>query len=195
VTDTRNQDKTFAAGDVIGYYAPLATSPPAGFAALSSPWICLGWISTAGTIFKLNEVLKDIMAAGTLDPIRTVTASAVKTFDVVFMEAANPAVRSLYDDVNISLLQPATGTTVATYLMPEVPEDNRYCFVFDAIDGSGLEFRTFAVTGKVTTRGNDQQMQGDAETVTLYPDLIGSTRASVQRYINYGSADLTPFYA
>jgi hypothetical protein len=198
ISDTRNQDKTFAAGDVLGFYAPLGTTPPAGFAELSSPWICLGWIATTGSIFKLDENIKNIMAAGTLDPIRTVLAAAPKTFELTFMEAINPAVRALYDDVDISLLQPATGTTVATYVLPEIPNDNRYCFVFDSIDGEKA-LRSFCVNAKVTARGNDQQQQGDAEelqlTVTLYPDMIGSVRAATQRYINYGTADLTPFYA
>jgi hypothetical protein len=200
VTDTRNSDKTYAAGDVVGYYAEIGTAPPVGFAELSSSWTCLGWIDTTGTTFKLAETMKNIMAAGTLDPIRTVISAAPKTFDMTFMEALNPAVRSLYDDVALSLLQPATGTTVATYVLPEIPDQNHYCFVFDSIDTSqGAQMRSFCVDGMVTTRGNDQQQQGDAETIamtiTLYPALIGSVRASIQRYINYGTADLTPFYA
>lgn len=198
MVDTRNADLTFAAGDVIAYYSQLGTSPPAGFAELSTPWMCLGWVETSGTTFKLAEALKDVMAAGTLDPIRTVLTAAPKTFEVTFLEALNPAVRSLFDDVPITDLQPAAGTTVATYVLPEIPSDNRYCFVFDSLDGDKA-LRSFCVNAKVTGRGNDQQQQADAEslqlTFTLYPDLIGSTRASIQRYIDYGAADLTPFYA
>lgn len=198
MTDTRNADLTFAAGDVMAYFSELGTTPPIGFAELSAPWICMGWIDTTGTTYKLAETIKNVMAAGTLDPIRTVTSEAVKTFDFTCMEALNPAVRSFYDDVPLSSLQPASGTTVATYLTPEVPSDNRYCFVFDSIDGQAM-LRSFAVNAKITSRGADQQQQADAETIqltiTCYPDLIGSTRAAIQRYIDYGAADLTPFFA
>ena len=198
MTDTRNSDLTYAASNAIAYYSPLGTTPPIGFAEPESPWICLGWVDVTGFTFKLAEGLKDVMAAGTLDPIRTVLGSAVKTFDISFLEAANPAVRSLYDDVPLTLLQPSTGTTIATYVMPEVPNDNRYCLLFDTVDADKA-MRSFCVNAKVTTRGNDQQQQADAEmlqlTFTLYPGLIGSQLASIQRYINYGAADLTPFYA
>jgi hypothetical protein len=185
----------------MAYYAPLGTAPPAGFADVGAPYLCLGWLATSGSTFKLAETWKSIMAAGTLDPIREVLSAAPKTFDITCLEALNPAVRSLMDDVDISLLEPAPGTTVATYVLPEIPLDNRYCWVFDSIDSSagGKALRSYLVNGKVTTRGNDQQQQGDAEevalTITAYPDLIGSVRASIQRYIDYGQADLTPFYA
>jgi hypothetical protein len=197
ITDTRNSDLTFAAGDVLAYYSPLGTPAPTAFEDPASPWICLGWIDTSGVTFKLAEALKDINAAGTLDPIRTITTAAPKTFDFTCLEAANPAVRSLMDDVDISLLQPSSGT-VASYTLSEIPEDNRYCWLFDAVDND-LRLRSFAPNGKVTTRGNDQQQMSDAETfaltVTLYPALIGSVRASVKRYIDYGDSDLTPFFS
>lgn len=201
MTDTRNADLTYAAGDVIAYKAPLGTAAPAGPAsvvALSSPWICLGWLDTGGYIYKLAEAIKDITAAGTLDPIRTIVTGAPKTIDATFLEGLNPAVRALYDDVLMSSLQPAAATTIATYNLPEIPSDNRYCFVFDTLDGT-KETRLFAPNGKVTNRGDDQQQQADIEmlqmTLTLYPALVGATRTALQRIINYGAADLTPFFA
>ena len=198
ITDTRNSDLTFAAGDVIGYYAPFGTPDPGNMGDLTSPWICLGWISTAGQIYKLNEAMKNIDAAGTLDPIRTIVTGAPKTFDGTFMEGMNPAVRSLYDDVPLSELQPATGTTIASYLMPEIPPLNNYAFLFDSFDGNS-QMRSYGPQGKVTTRGNYQMQQEDATTVamtiTFYPQLIGSTRSALKHYIDYGTADLTAFYS
>lgn len=197
MTDTRSADLTFAAGEVMAYISPLGTLAPTGFADVASPWICLGWIDVTGTTFKMAEQLKDIMAAGSLDPIRTITTAAPKTVDFTAMEALNPAVRALQDNVAMSLLQPTAGT-VATYTLPETPSDNRYCFLFDAIDGD-KRLRTFAVNSKVTTRGNDQQQQSDAETlpftITCYPDMIGSVRSAAQRYIDYGDSDLTAFFS
>jgi hypothetical protein len=198
MTDTRNADKTYAAGDVLGFYAPFGTADPGNMNPVSSPWICLGWLDTTGTIFKLAEAVKDINASGTLDPIRTVVTGAPKTMDVTFMEGLNPAVRSLYDDVPLADLQPAGETTIASYLMPELPPNNSYAFVFDSFDGDS-QLRSYCPQGKVTSRGNDQQQMADATiiqlTFTFYPQLIGGTRSAVKRYINYGGADLTPFYA
>lgn len=201
MTDTRNADLTFAAGDVIAYYAPLSTAAPTGPASvvtLASPWICLGWLDTTGAIYKYAKAIKDIMAAGTLDPIRTLITGAPKTIDATFLEGANPAVRALYDDVDISLLQPATSTTIATYDLPEVPSDKRYCFVFDTLDGD-KELRLFSPNAKVTANGDDQMQQSDIEmlqmTISLYPATVGSDRTALRRIVNYGAADLTPFFA
>lgn len=198
MTDTRNSDLTYAAGDVIGFLAPPGTSDPGNMNELTSPWLCLGWLDTSGTTFKLSEAMKAINAAGTLDPIRTIVTGAPKTFDVTFMEGSNPLVRALYDDVPIADLQPAADTTIASYLMPEMPPLNDYALVFDSFDGD-KQFRSFLPQVKVTTRGNDQQQQEDATmmqlTFTAYPQLIGGTRSAMKRYINYGAADLTAFYA
>lgn len=198
MTDTRNSDLTYAAGDVIGFLAPFPTADPGNMSALSSPWLCMGWIDTTGTIFKLAEAQKAINAAGTLDPIRTIVTAAPKTFDVTLMEGANPVARALFDDVPISDLQPASSTTIASYLMPEVPSLIDYALVFDSFDGDKM-LRTFMPQAKVTSRGQDQQQQADATmlqvTFTAYPQLIGGTRSAMKRYINYGDADLTAFYA
>lgn len=197
MVDTRNANNTFAAGDAIAHVAPRGTDAPAGFEDLASPWINLGWLDTTGISFALTETIKDVMAAGTLDPIRTITSEATKTVDITFLEALNPAVRSLYDDVDISLLQPSSGTVVS-YTLPEVPTNLQYCFVFDTVDGD-RRLRTFTPNGRVTTRGKDQQQQSDAEnlqmTFTFYPDNVGGQIYAVKRYVDYGAeSDLTPFF-
>lgn len=197
MTDTRNADFTFAAGDTIGYVADLGTPAPTAFEDLAAPWICLGWLDTGGYIFKLAEALKDVNASGTLDPIRTITTGAPKTLQANYLEPMNPAVRSLYDDVDMSLLQPSVGTTIAAYNLPEVPSDLRYAFVFDSIDSS-KRLRLFAPNGKITDRGDDQPQQADAEmldmTIQFYPALVSGIRTAVRRYINYGALDLSPFF-
>lgn len=201
MTDTRNQDKTFAAGDCLAYAAPVSTAGPSGpnsVSQLAAPYVCLGWLDTSGYIFQLANTYKDIMAAGSLEPIRSVLTQSVKTLQATYLEAANPWVRALYDDVDPSLLQPGAGTSIASFLGPEQPTDNRYVMVFDTFDGD-KEVRIFAPNCKITARGNDQPQQSDNEslqmTATFYSALIGGTRASYQRWINYGAADLTPFYS
>jgi hypothetical protein len=213
--DTRNANNLFAAADCLGYVAPQGTVAPVvpatgvpGTASmtgpLTAPWICIGWLDTSGLNFKLAETLKDITASGTLEPIRTIISAAVKTFDVNCLEALNPMVRALYDDVNINALDPAGGPLgavprLATYVLPDVPSDNRYACVFDALDGD-KEVRQYAPNMKVTGRTQDVQTQADAEmlqmTFTLYPALIGSVRSCLMKLINYGALpDLTPFYS
>jgi hypothetical protein len=102
----------------------------------------------------------------------------------------------------LSAAATATGSSVSLtisagyseYVIPEIPQDNRYCLVLDSIDGEN-QIRMFAPMAKVTARGNDQIQQGDSEnlqmTFTFFPALIGSVRGSLQRYINYGSNTMT----
>ena len=194
--DTRNAVLTYASGDCIAYVAPLNTLPPSGpnsTAPLGAPWLCAGWIDTGGYIFKQTPVLKDILASGTLEPIRTILQSQTKTFDVNFLEAVNPMARALYDDINVNFLDPAPGSSIASYIFPDVPTDNRYALVLDSLDGD-KEIRWFAPNFKVTARGQDQVTQADAEqlqmTFTLYPALIGGTRSCLLKYLNYGAAGL-----
>jgi hypothetical protein len=197
VTDTRNAANLFAAGDAIGHIAPAGTTPPTAFEDLAAPWINLGWLSTGGITYKLAETQKEVMAAGTLDSLRTITSEAIKTWDIDFLESLNPAVRALYDDVLMSLLQPSSGT-VASYVLPEVPSNLRYAYVFDTSDG-GKRLRSYAPAGGITSRGSDQQQQSDAETIqmtiTAYPMSISGTTMTVKRYIDFGAeSDLTPFF-
>jgi hypothetical protein len=196
ILDTRNSDLTFAAGDVIAYMAPLGTTAPTPFADLATPWLCAGWIETSGTTFKLGETYKEVMAAGSLDPIRTILSARTKTFQASFLEAVNPVVMSLYDDIDIATLLPVSPATKVTYTLPEEPTDNRYAWVFYTVDGD-KRIWNYAPNGKVTARGDDQSQQGDVTslqmTVTLYPDMIGSVRAALQKTVDYGAADLTAF--
>ena len=193
--DTRDSANTFAGGDVIAWYAPLGTDAPTPFTALTTPWLCLGWLETSGYTFKLTESLKEVNAAGTLDPIRTITTGAPKTFEATFLEALNPAVMALYDDVPISDVLPDSGT-LSTYTLPEVPTDLRYAWIFATWDGDKAIWN-YAPNGKVTSRGNDQAQMSDVTslqmTITLYPDTIGSERAALQKSVQYGSADISPY--
>jgi hypothetical protein len=195
MSDTRNETLTLAAGDVVAYAAVLGTTAPTAFETLASPWICLGWIETSGYMFKLDQALKEVDAAGTLDPIRTVMGKAGKSFQATFLEALNPMVQALWDDVPLATTLPTSGT-IASYTYPATPTDNRYCFVFDTFDGDA-KLRFFAPNGKVTARGDFQPQQGDVTplqmTVTLYPDQIGSARSALKKYVDYGSRVLTAF--
>jgi hypothetical protein len=57
----------------------------------------------------------------------------------------------------------------------------------------------FAPSGKITDRGDDQAQQLDNETlqmtIQLYPVDVGGVRTALQRCIDYGAVDLTPFFS
>lgn len=205
----------YAAGDVVAWVGPPNIStPPLAFEdpttlGTGDGFMCLGWVDVAGYIFKLDETIKDIPAAGILTPVRSIITGGSKTVQSTFLEALNPYVRSLYDDVPIfpiasSPLKPAT-TPVAplqanqvVYTIPDPPADNRYSLIFDSIDGTKRQ-RLYAPFAKVTARGNDQAQQGDIVmtdmTFTFYPGIIGTqTNAVAQRTIDYGK-DVSAYFS
>jgi hypothetical protein len=193
----KNNQLLYAAGDVIVWVAAGNTAGPVtGFEDISTlaGWYCCGWVDTSGYIFKLDETMKDIPAAGVLTPIRTIVTGGSKTVQQTFLESLNPYVRSLYDDVPIfpvassPLLASTTAPYTANYQIPDPPADNRYAFIWDSIDGTKA-MRLYAPYCKVTARGNDQVQQADVEmmdiTVTMYP---GTGGVVAHRWINYGQS-------
>jgi hypothetical protein len=206
----------YAAGDVIVWVGlPNSATPPIGFEDVSTlgtganAYRCLGWCDVAGYIFKLDETIKDIPAAGVLTPVRSILTGGIKTAQITFLEALNPYVRALYDDVPVfpvasSPLNPPTtpptglGPNAAVYVIPDPPADNRYSLILDSIDGTKRQ-RLYAPFTKVTTRGNDQAQQGDIVmtdmTFTFYPGLIppSTTPAVAQRAVAYGKP-MTAFF-
>lgn len=202
----KDNTNLYAAGDVVVWVGqPNNASPPLGFEDPTTLgtgiYKCLGWSDVSGYIFKLDETVKDIPGAGVLTPVRTILTGGSKTVQAIFLEALNPYVRALYDDVPVfpvttSPLKPATTpppplpANSALYIIPDPPADNRYSLIFDSIDGLKQQ-RLYAPFAKVTARGNDQAQQGDIVmtdlTFTLYPGTIGTTQNAVaQRAINYG---------
>lgn len=190
----------YAAGDVIVWVAAQNTAGPVtGFEDITTltGWYCCGWVDTSGYIFKLDETTKDIPAAGTLTPIRTILTGGSKSVQQTFLEAFNPYVRSLYDDVPIfpvtsSPLKPSAGPPyIATYTIPDPPADNRYAFIWDSLDGAKL-MRLYAPNCKVTARGNDQVQQADVETfditTTMYPGNVAGSIYVAKRFIQYTTA-------
>lgn len=192
----------YAAGDVLVWVGPPNVGAPAGLEDITTidGYVCAGWVDTSGYIFKLDETIKDVPAAGVLTPIRSILTGGSKSIQCNFLEALNPAVRALYDDVPIfplatSPLKPSgTAPHVASYIIPDPPADNRYSVIFDSIDGV-KSMRFYAPFAKVTARGNDQVQQADVEqmnlTFTMYPGIIDDGTVVVEgavgkRYIDYG---------
>jgi hypothetical protein len=208
----KDNQNLYAAGDVVVWAGMPNAGAPVAFEDVDTitggNYVCLGWVETSGYIFKLDETIKDIPAAGVLTPIRSILTGGSKTVQATLLEAMNPYVRSLYDDVPIfplasSPLKPATvAPFVASYVIPDPPGDNRYSLIFDSIDGD-KSMRLYAPFGKVTARGNDQVQQADVEAIqltwTLYPGTIDDgTDPAVQgvakRLISYGK-DMADYFS
>src|SRR5215831_13913105 len=115
----KDDEMLYAAGDVVVWVGiPNNTAPPEAFedptTLVAGSYQCLGWVDVAGYIFKLDETIKDIPAAGILTPVRSSLTGGTKTAQCTFLEALNPFVRCLYDDVSIypltsNLLKPAAA--------------------------------------------------------------------------------------
>jgi hypothetical protein len=204
----RDNSLLYAAGDVVCWIGlPNNTAPPTGFedpsGLAAATFKCCGWTDVSGYIFKLDETIKDIPAAGVLTPIRTILTGGTKSIQATFLEGMNPYVLALYDDVPVfpvaSMILKASTTATsalpinsATWIIPDPPLDNRYSLICDSIDGVKQE-RLYFPNVKVTARGNSQAQQGDIDTTdltfTAYPGTIGANTAAVaQHTVNYGKS-------
>ena len=209
----KDNELLYAAGDVVIWAGLPNVGSPQGFedptSITAGSYQCLGWVDVSGYIFKLDETIKDIPAAGVLTPVRSILTGGSKTVQQTFLEALNPYVRSLYDDVPIfpvasSPLKPPTTpptglpANAARYIIPDPPDDNRYGLIFDSIDGEKQE-RLYAPFAKVTARGNRQSQQGDITTTdltfTMYPGIIDDTSTGVGvRIVGYGK-DMSGYFS
>ncbi|WP_328742907.1 phage tail protein [Streptomyces caniferus] len=193
MTDTRNADLTFGATDYLVYMAPRDTVAPTGIADPGVGWVNLGWVTTDGGTLKVDEESKDIEAAGSLEPIRTLMTKSTKTVQATFLEGLNPHVRSLFDNVAIDALEPTTD--VATYALPDKPSDLRYAFIFDTIDGD-KRIRLYAPNGKVTDRGDEKPQTDDVMGVDMTLKFYkgAGNSAAVTRTIKYGGVDVSAHF-
>jgi hypothetical protein len=193
MADTRNADLTYGATDYLVHMAAVNTAAPAGFADPAVAWQCLGWVTTEGGLFTVEEETQDVNAAGSLEPIRTLMTRSTKSVQVTFLEALNPLVRSLYDNVPVASLQPTDG--VVSYALPDKPSDLRYAFLFDTIDGD-KKMRLYMPNGKVVERGDEQPQTTDVMPVQLTFRFYkgASNTPAVKRSIDYGDIDVSGFF-
>ncbi|MEO3974373.1 phage tail protein [Streptomyces sp. CAU 1734] len=189
----RDAELTFGATDYFVHMAAVNTAMPAAFADPATPWISLGWITTDGGVFKTEQEQKDVEAAGSLEPIRTLMTKSTKTNQVTFLEGINPAVRSLYDNVPLASLEPTTG--VVTYDLPDKPADLRYAFLFDTKDGD-KRMRLYMPNGLVVERGDEQPQTQDVMPLQMTFKFFRGTggTAAVKRSIHFGGVDVSGYF-
>ncbi|MCQ6554793.1 phage tail protein [Streptomyces sp. C10-9-1] len=171
----------------------MSTTNVTAFADPDTPWVNLGWITTEGGLFKIEDESTDVEAAGSLEPIRTLMTKSVKSVQCTFLEGLNPMVRALYDNVSIASLEPTTD--VAAYDLPDKPSDLRYAFIFDTMDGD-KRMRLYMPNGKVTERGDEQPQTSDVMGVQMTFKFYrgASNAAAVSRAIKYGGVDVSGFF-
>lgn len=193
MTDTRNADLTFGADEYIVYVATRDTAAPSLMADPDpTAWTCAGWVSTDGGTFKSDKTTKDITAAGSVEPIRTLQVSAVRTVQATFQEFLNPVVRALADNVPVETLNPTAG--VVSYALPDKPADLHYAFLFDTLDGS-KKVRLYAPNGMVDSQGDEQPQQGsEAATQLTFKFYKGASANAVTRVIDFGGVDVSGFF-
>lgn len=195
--DTRNADLVFGAGDYLVYLAPEGTAKPTTFTSLDAAWRSMGWITTDGGDYKADTTTKDVTAAGSLSPIRTLTTGKTQTVAMVFDEVLNPFVRALYDDVEVASLAPAGGgSTIASYDNPNVPSNDKFAFFCVAIDGTKYLGR-YGGHGMVTARDDEKTPTTDVDqlgmTVTFYPGP--DDEPAVSTLIDYGDVDVSAYFS
>jgi len=194
MTDTRDVDLTYAASDAICFLAPEGTTKPTDFSDLAAPWVCLGWMTQDGLDHKMNQTTKELLAAGTLAPIRTLFTAQTRTTDVVMEEALNPAVISLYEDVPLASLAPTSG--VVAYDLSDIPTGTKYAIVTDTLDGDH-RVREYGGHVMVTARGDEKVSTIDAKqlqmTFTYYPGPGGIPAKS--KIIDFGTTDVSHFFS
>lgn len=113
------------------YVAAEGTPLPDDLAALTSPWVELGYTTEDGVTFNLARSTSDINAWQAADPIRVVETSRAITVAAVLRQFANP------DNLDAAFgggtFTP--GPTFGTYVLPGAGENTVRVLVVDAIDG------------------------------------------------------------
>jgi len=183
--DVRDTELVYAAGDVVGYVAALGTTPPinADVTLTLSPWYCLGWLETSGALYKPTRSLKEVTAAGSLSSIRTVVTSEVKTITAICLEALNPWVRALFDDVPITSLSPGrTDSTGTSTTSASATVGDTHAVAGDrgkAVTGTGIPVSTTIID---VTPGTGYTISHNA-TATGTPTLTIGEGAQLAGYI------------
>ena len=169
VVPMKDNQLLYAAGDVVVWVGLPNVGCPKGFEDVASitagTYACGGWVDTSGYIFKLDETMKDIPAAGVLTPIRTIVTGGTKSVQMNFLEALNPVPRALYDDVPIfpldstsPLVPSTTPPNVASYIQPG-PANRQPLFVHLRLQSTAIRRCAFTLRSRrsrlaVTTRSS-----------------------------------------
>lgn len=112
------------------YVAPEGTTLPDDLAALTDPWVELGYTTEDGVTFNLARSTNDILAWQSADPIRVVETSRAITVAGVLRQFNPENLDAAFGGGDFT-----PGPTFGTYVLPGSGENEVRVLVIDAIDG------------------------------------------------------------
>jgi hypothetical protein len=161
-------------GGSLAWFAPLGTTLPTSTAtALNAAFLDAGWVSSDGLSQKVSESNNDIPAYGTIVPVRTLTTSSKRTFDLTFLES-NTTSLAVYNRLALNAITVATDGSFS--FDTGAPSAQQYAAVFDIIDGNN-HVRAVAPIVQNTGPGDLNVKAGEAIAypvqLTAFPDTSG----------------------
>lgn len=161
-------------GGSLAWFAPLNTTLPTDTSsALNAAFKDAGWVSSDGLSAKVSESSNDINAYGTIVPVRTLTTSSKRTFDVTFLESNQTSI-AVYNRLALNAITVATDGSFSFDVGS--PSAQQWAAVFDIIDGNN-HIRAVAPIVQNTTPGDFAVKAGEAisypVTLTAFPDTNG----------------------
>lgn len=167
-------DYVLAMGDGIASVAPTGTTQPTDMAALTTPWVDLGALSTDGFTQSIKQTRTDFKRWGSIAKIKSIVTDKAFTFTATFLES-NPDVLGLYYGVT------APVPDVTSHIISLTPnssstQDHR-SFVLDIMEGTN-HVRWYLPDAEVTdTTDVPYKTDGMTQygvTITAYPDADGN---------------------
>ena len=164
--------------------APLNTALPTdATTALSSAFVCLGYVSEDGLENENSLDFNEIKAWGGVIVYRTLTEMQ-DNFMFKLIESLNPEVlKAVYGSSNVIVtggggsIAPMGGATVSVNVKSENPEEG--VWVFELALRGGVKKRIVIPDGAITSRETISYTDADAiaygVTVSAYPDSDGNT--------------------
>jgi hypothetical protein len=162
-------------GGSLAWFAPLATAlPTSTSASLNAAFKDAGWISSDGLSQKVAEATTDINAYGTIVPVRTLTTSSKRTFDLTFLES-NTTSLEIYNRLALGSITVAVDGSFS--FDTGAPSSQQWSAVFDIIDGAN-HVRAVCPIVQNTGPGDLNVKAGEAiqypVQLTAYPDTAGN---------------------
>jgi hypothetical protein len=174
-----NTDYALAMASGIASVAPTtATDPLTGgtMTALTTPWVDLGAISTAGITENLAESRTEFKRWGNITTFKSVITDEKHTFDVSFLESNANVLAAFYKvPGGITPSGTAPASTLAVTDDTTGALDVR-SWVFDMLEGTN-HIRFYVPRGEITARKNPVYKTDTlieyGVTITAYPTSAG----------------------
>lgn len=136
-------DFVLAMGDGIASVAPESTACAAGLAALPSPWVDGGALSTDGLAEALSDTRTSFKRWGSISTFKTVVTDEQKTFTVTFLES-NPTVLGLFYKVPAPTPSGSGTNEVQSVTITGSPTGGTFSLTFGDDSTTALAFNATA---------------------------------------------------